>query len=285
MTDTATTTPAPTAPTSVSISLDMLTSKVTDIKAIDSQIAAASGSADETRKAVISQLTDGVADKVQSLLPQMLSQLKGLDPATLLGILTAFPSAVSTELEPITNKLVDDAVASQAASNPTVDVNALKEKRKAEVELFRAIKTMLGSLGVDVSTVEEPKRAGGGRTGGTGTSKSGKNKENYQFTMDGKNRPSSQNTFSSLAYYSTEGYFMTGDDAFTLKEEKDSRLGASQLRALLVAAGINYGADDTWEYTLPNGKKIGAVRMAPEAETPTETTDTAPVAEPAAATA
>lgn len=284
MTDTST---APAAPQSISISVDMLTSKVADIKTIDSQIAAASGSVEETRKAIVAQITGAVQDKVNALLPQMIAQMKALDPATLLGILDAFPAAASTELEPITSKLVDDSVTQATASNPEVDVNSLKEKRKAEVELFRAIKTMLGSLGVkEALAIEEPKRSGGGRTGGVSSAKSGKNKENYQFTMDGKDRPPSQNTFSSLAYYVTVGLKMTGNDVATLTTEgatKDDRLSSEQFRAVLTNYGVNYGEADTWEISLPNNKKVGARRVTPVAE-PAGETAAAPV-EPVAATA
>ena len=74
--------------------------------------------------------------------------------------------------------------------------------------------------------------------------------------MDGSPRPPSQNSISSLTFYSTvncEGG--QGDPP---------RWTTAQLKEFLAAQGVNWGQDDEWSVELPNGKVISARRFTEE---------------------
>lgn len=264
----------------VTISVDQLQERANRITEIDSKIAAASGNDSQIRKALIEEMLSQNAEPVTSLYDSVIGQFKSLDGPVLVGLVAKLEEAMKGELKTLTDSVVDEKVKAQA-STEGVDVNALKEQRKQEVELFRALYTMLDSLGLDVSEIKEPKRSGGGRPAGSGGGKSGKNKEGYRFSIDGKDRPDSQNSFSSLAYYATEGLkdpVEAGGEITTAAEGEKSRLTSKALRTWLEQQGVKYGEQDTWEIKLPNGKVIGARReVQPETPAGDVTPEEAPV--------
>lgn len=262
----------------ISLSVGALETLSKQIAEQDTQIAAATGSEAQIKRAFIDQVVAENADAVNTVLEKVLAQLSKLDTNILVGLTSRLEDSLKTEFAP----KIDAYVAEQVKDTAKVsdeELAKLKEARKTLVEQDKAIRTILASVGLDTSSVPEPKRGGGRPAGsGTGTPKSGKNKENYQFTMDGKDRPASQNTFSSLSYYATIGI----PKALNVEGAKDDdRWGAKQLKEFLVSNGVNFGADDTWEVELPNKRKIGARRMPVEASVETPAAE-APTPEPVA---
>lgn len=259
---------AKTATGEISLSIGALEDLSKKIAEADTQIAAATGSEAQIKKAYVEQVVAENAEAVGKVLARVIEQLQKLDTNILVGLTSRLEETLKTEFAP----KIDEYVSSQVKDTAKVsddELTKLKEARKALVEQDKAIRTILSSFGLDTSTVPEPKRGGGrpaGSTSGSGA-KSGKNKENYQFTMDGKDRPSSQNTFSSLAYYATTGV----PKALGQSEKEDDRWGAKQLKEFLASQNVKFGEDDTWEVTLPNNRKIGARRL-PVTEAPAEAT-------------
>lgn len=237
----------------ISVSLDQLEEIAKAITEIDTQITAASGSEAQVRKGIAQGLASENAEQVDGIVGQVLSQFETLDVPVLAGLLDRLEDSLKEKFNERINTYIDERVKASGTGSD-VDVAALREARKAKVESFRALKTILDTFGVETESVPEPKRAAGRPAGSGGGSKSGKNKEGYQYSMDGKDRPPSQNSFSSLAYYATEGCAGT--------EDKPERWGAQQLKDFLKANGVNFGQDETFEVKLPNGRVIGARRVA-----------------------
>jgi hypothetical protein len=268
----------------ISLSTDQLLESQGRIAEIDAKIAQATGNDQQARKAAIEAMTAENAETVNGFMDSLMGQLNKLEGPVLVAFTNRLNEALTEDLKEMTEKVINDRVASTATVKPE-DVDKLKEQRKAELETFRATRLLLLSVGfitAEDPQFQEPKRAGGGRPAGSGGAKSGKNKENYQFYMDGKERPPSQNSFSSLAFYATEG-LAADEDGSNVRTEKDSKLGAKQLKKFLADNGVQFGEQDEWEVTLPNGKKIGAKRVAPTADAePTEPeVATEPTPEPA----
>lgn len=258
----------------VSISLEMLETQANEIKEIDSKITAAGGNDAAARKAVIDEILTANKESVDSSFANLMESFKAAPPELLVGLMARLEEAMKADLKTMTDSVVDERVKANAGEQ--VNVDALKETRKAKIEAFRALRTILESLGVKTEAIEEPKRSGGGRpsgSGGSSSQKTGRNKEQYRYTMDGKDRPVSQNSFSSLAYYATTG--MAEDGTKALKADgtvdSDSRMSAGALKTYIAANGVNFPTDEKWELELANGKKIGAYRWAPVEETPAET--------------
>lgn len=260
------------AQSKVTIDIDALAAIGAEIAAIDTQISAASGSEAAVRKSIAANLATEHASEIDAIVNKLLPELQKLDVPVLAGLLDRLPEAMAEEFEPKVKELIDTKV-TEATSGAKADLAGLRETRKAKLEAFKALRSILDQFQIDTSSVPEPKRGGGrpaGSGGGGGSAKSGKNKQNYRFFMDGEKRPKSQNTMSSLAYYSTQGCAGT--------EEKPERWSTSQLTDFLVEQGITPTAegDDTWEVTLPNGRVISARRLDPELDPEIFADDEAP---------
>lgn len=277
-------TPSPT----MTISADALQTLLTKITEYDSKISAASGNDTAARKAFIEEITNANADEVNGMVTNLMEQLAALEGPVLVGLVTRLTDRFKTELEPQVNTWVDAEFPKQTPGD-TADVPALKEARKALMDQFKALRTVLDTFSIPNEHIPDPKRTGGGRPAGSTNSgssvKNGANKEKYRYVLDGKDRPGSQNTFSALAYYATDGCATDGS----------KRWGSKRLKEFLGENGIKFGEDDSWEVELPNKKKIGARRLtdsdlvefgidpnaAPEQKngsTETPATETAPVA-------
>lgn len=244
------------------LSIEALQETAGQIAELDTRIAAASGNDSQAKKALVDRIVVENSDKVTSILDKVVAQLSKLDGDVLVGLTTALQDRIKAEFQPKVDSFVTEQLAATQGTSKE-EVEGLRATRKTLVEKDKAIRTLLESFGLDISSVPEPKRGGGRPAGsGSGTAKSGKNKENYQFTMDGKDRPPSQNTFSSLAYYATDGI----PKALGQSEDAKERWGSKQLKAFLAEQGVTFGEQDEWEVTLPNNRKIGARRMP--AETP-----------------
>lgn len=249
--------------TSVQINADALSDLAGKIGELDTKIASASGNDSAARKSFIEQVTNEHADDVNTLISNLLEQLKAKEPVILVGLVTRLNEALKTDLEPVVNTWVD-AEFPKTKVDSTVDVGALKEERKSQLTLFKALREVLNTFKIKNDHIPDPKRSGGGRpigstTGSGADSKTGLNKEGYRYLLDGKKRPKSQNSLSSLCYYSTEGVpaKLNPDDKAPPK-----RMSTKELKGYLKEHNIDFGPQDTWEIELPNGKKIGASRFS-----------------------
>lgn len=239
----------------VKIDISQLEGIAGDIASLDAQISATSGSDAQVKKSISERLATENADKVEQVVTGLVKSLESLDPGVKAGVVNRVETVLKDQFgEEIDTFLTAEVEKVTAGSKD--DVAKLREARKERLEAFKALKVILDSFGIDTSAVPEPKRSAGRRSGGGSSPKTGKNKEGYRYSLDGKDRPNSQNTFSSLAYYSTMGCAGT--------EEKPDRWGVKQLKEHLAESGVNFGEDDTWEVELPNGHKIGARRFTDE---------------------
>lgn len=249
------------------ISIDALKELHEQLSGLDAQIAAAGGNEAAARKAVLEQLVSENQDSVDKVLTQLRGILDGAEPALLAGLTERINTTLTEVYKPKIDEYVKGQVEERTKGNKD-NVTALKESRKALVERDKALRTILTTFDIDVSEVPEPKRGGGRPAGsGGGSGKSGRNRENYRFSIDGKARPDSQNSLSSVTFYATAGC----PKALGKSEDEKMKWGTQELKDFLAEQGVKYGEDDTWEVTLPNGKKVGAVREAAPAEGETQT--------------
>lgn len=272
MSDTATET------ASVQINAEALQNLATKINEMDTTLASASGNDSAARKSFIEQVTSKHSDEVDGLVASLIEQLKGKEPELLVGLVNRLNESLKTDLEPVVNGWVDiEFPKTKVDSN--VDVAALKEERKSQITLFKALREVLNTFKIKNDHIPDPKRSGGGRpvgsTTGSGEGKSGLNKENYRYWLDGKKRPKSQNGISSLCYYSTEGVPAKLDPE---NKAPRKRWSTKELKDFLKNQGIDFGTQDEWEVELPNGKKIGATRFSDADKVEFGITDDAPAA-------
>lgn len=243
------------APPQIVLDLNTLKALGAEIAVFDEQITAATGSEAQMKNSVLTRVaTENDAD-VSRWLDSFVTELAKLETPVLAGFLHRFADVTNERFLGRIDELVN-AELSKLKANVAGTVEPLKEQRKAKFNLFQAMRAILEQSGADVSSVPVPKRsAGGGRSSGGGSGRSGSratgwNTDELRFTMDGKNRPPSQNTFSSLAYYATMGCAGT--------EEAPDRWGAPELRTFLESKGAKIEKGATWEVELPNGTKVGA---------------------------
>lgn len=241
----------------IQISVDSLRDLATQISELDTQIASASGSDAAAKKAIVEQVTTENAEQVDGMLNDLITSISEQDTRILVGLVTRLEERLKTELAP----KVDEFVTAELQRTQSVgkeQVDGLKQKRKELLDRFKALRQVLESFSMDVSSVPEPKRGGGGRPAGSGGGKgaSGSNKENYRYLIDGKPSPKSQNKFSSVAFYATHGVPKALDS-----NANTDRWSTDQLRDFLKEQGVDFPNVDEWEVTLPNGKKVGARRM------------------------
>lgn len=262
---TVSTTEAPTTPPAeekkVTIDLASLQELGSKINEIDTSISAATGSEAAVRKSISAGFASENAEEIEKIVATLLPQFGKLEVPVLAGLLDRLPEAMLEEYEPKVKELIDAQVET-ATAGAKGDLTKLREERKAKVDAFKALKSILEQFQIDTSSVPDPKRGGGRPAGsGGGAAKTGRNKENYRYSMDGENRPPSQNTMSSLAYYSTMGCAGTA--------EKPERWSTQQLKDFLVEQGVTWGleGDDTWQVELPNKRVIAARRLDPAVDT------------------
>jgi hypothetical protein len=240
----------------VTIDISQLEGLSSEIGTIDTQISAATGSEAAIKKATAERLASENSDQVDGIVTQVVTELRKLPVNVLVGVVDSIGDSIDDEFSAPINEFLKEEVAKVTAGSKE-DVAGLRENRKAKVEEFRALKTILETFQIDTSSVPEPKRSAG-RSSSGGASKTGLNKDRYRFTLDGKDRPDSQNSISSLAFYATPG---CGEGS---TEEKPEKWSTAQLKEYLASNGVNFGADDEFSVTLPNGKVVGAHRMTDE---------------------
>jgi hypothetical protein len=256
------------AGTQVMISADELQKLADQLKGLDAKIASASGNDASARKAWVEQLISQNAETVNGIASSVVEQLGELDLPVLVGLLTRLEERLKADLAP----KVEAYVAEEFPKTQTTskdEVEGLRNQRKELTTSFRALREVLNAFGIKSDHIEEPKRSGGGRPAGSGggSTKSGSNKEGYRYLIDGNPRPKSQNSFSSVAFYSTtncpakvmESEGKTADEIKAANPRP--RWTAGELKTYLQEQHVNFGEDDAFEVTLPNGKKVSARRF------------------------
>lgn len=278
MSNTETTAVPPAPQGAVTLDPSVLENMGKEIAALDEQISAASGSEAAIRNSVLNGYATESAQEVDSLIAQLLPQFGQIaeqKPAALIGLMTRLPEAMEEAFKPVVEQLVDNKVR-ELTSNSNTNVAPLREQRKAKVENFKAMRTVLDQFGIKTDHIPDPKR-GGGRSAGSGsgssTQKTGWNKDQYRYLIDGKPQSITQNTFSAWVFYATEGCVTADgieDPELRAKREEElkknpERWGVEQMREFLSQNGVKTGppgeGQDSWEVTLPNGKKVGARRL------------------------
>lgn len=270
MSDTATTEAAPAPAASVSLDVSMLEGMARNIALLDEQIAGISGSEAAVRKSVVARITAEKAEQVAELTKRLVEQLSRLkeNPALLVAVIEALPEALGEEFQGYIDEVIGSEV-KKVLEGSKGQVEPLKEQRKAALEQFKAMRTVLEQYKVDVSSVPIPTRArgrsGGGSSGST-SQRTGMNPEQYRYHINGKPQPISQNTFSSTAFYATTGCVTSDDPEVQAKlNEKPEKWGTQELRDFVKAQGVTVGkpgeGDDTWEVTLPNKTVVSARRL------------------------
>lgn len=264
------------------LSLDNLQANATKIADLDTRIAAATGNEASVKKALAEKLANDHAEQVNTFVEKVIAGVNKLPEEVVVGLTFRLSQSIETTFGAKVEQFLESQVKNTVAASEE-QIEKIKAERKSLVEIDKALRLILDSYGMDVSTVPEPKKGGGRPAGSTsaGAPKSGKNKEGYRYIMDGKERPNSQNTFSSLAYFSTKGVPKALNDT----EKADARWGVKQLRDFLDSSGVKFGQDDTWEIKLPNGRSIGARRMTPAEQAEVDATEEETPAEPTTAEA
>lgn len=267
------------SPQQVMIDADALAEYGRQIAELDAKIASASGSDTVAKKAFVEQLITNNADQVNSITDNLISQLGEVDLPVLAGLLTKLEERLKADLAP----KVEDYVNTEFPKTQTTskeDVEGLKVQRKELLVQFKALREVLNTFKIPNDHVPDPKRSGGGRpagSGGGGSSKTGANKEGYRYFIDGKKRPRTQNSFSSVAFYATDGIpalqlkeKLTAEgadpaDVETKAKAAPKKLPTKDLKDFIVQeTGADFGTLDEWEVTLPNGKKVSARRYTDE---------------------
>lgn len=243
--------------TEVNISIDNLEKVVSDIAEIDTKIGAATGSDAAVRKSLAEGFAADNAEQIDGYVTQFVDNLKQAPTPFVIGLRNRLETVLSEEFDEVTKEFLDAAV-KKASAGSDEDVSKLREARKAMLENYKSLRTILETFGVDVSSVPEPKRSAGRSSSGGGAARTGRNKEGYRFILDGKDRPNSQNTISSLAFYATVGCPLAQGVEGAKESDKWS---TKQLKDFLAQNGVNYGPDDEWSVTLPNKSVIGARRL------------------------
>lgn len=238
------------------LSIESLQEIAEEIKEIDTKIAAATGTDAAARKAVMEQAATEHSDDVDKEFKRIVAYFdKQENAALLVGLVSKVEQFLKEQLKERIDAYVEEQLKNQAGDK--IDVEALREARKALVTKDQAVRSILTASGWDLSDApESPKRSAGRGTSGGAGARSGKNKEGYVFYMDGKRRPSSQNALSSLAFYSTTHL----NDAGEKVDDAKAHWTTERLKGFLGEQGVLYGEDDKWEISLPNGRKIAAVR-------------------------
>lgn len=238
--------------------------QITDL---DARIAAASGSDAAGKKAWIEKLISDNQSDVDGYASSIIEQIGNLDLPLLVGLVTKLEERMKADLQPKVDEFVNTEY---PKTKTTEDVNGLRETRKELLVQFKALRAVLDSFGINTTHIEDPKRSNsGGRPSGGGGgagSKSGSNKEGYRYAIDGKDRPRSQNSFSSVAFYATNDVPAILAKQNGVSEEDAKKLpkkwGATELKNFLKEqTGAEFGTLDEWTVTLPNNKVVSARRF------------------------
>lgn len=236
----------------IQVTPEALMAKYQEIAAIDEQLAAASGSTNVGKRALANSLMTDNTEVWQSLASQVVEVFKGVeDVETLVAAYTGVVETLKNEF----SKSVDEYLEKQVAENQT-ETPDLNETQIAELEQqgrelreqYNALRSILDMFKMDIAHVPVPKRLSGSR-GPRGP----RTLSSFDYFIDGTERSKSQNSLSSIA--STVCSDIQTPEGHTWKTKN--------LRDFLVEKGLDINnPPDEWEFTLPNGKVIKAVKNA-----------------------
>jgi hypothetical protein len=258
VTDTAT--QAAPAPQQAVVDLASLQSLAQQIQQVDEKLAAAQGNEAAMKQSVVDRHISENQAAVDQVLGVLLPQIENeLPPPVRVAVYFALPKALEEALAGPIDELINAQVA-EMAKGVKENVDPLKLQRKELVDTFKAMEAILSHLKIDTSSVPLPRRSGGrpsGSGGGGGSAKSGKNRENKRYIVNGNPMAVSQNSISSTAWYSSMG---------CVPGPPPDRWTTAQFKEFLTSQGINFapGGDETWKVTLPNGKVVEARPLDPE---------------------
>lgn len=193
-----------------------------------------------------------------------------IDTAAVVKIGDSFDDvdAILESIKARMSQIMDEAVTAKMAEDKTAtgaDLSALRDLFKTKREAALAMQTLLVSIGIDdAATVAIPTLKGTGAVGTGGTSKvSG---QQFYRVVEGTRRdqPTSQNKFSSLAYYF--GAAIMG---------QENRPSTGELEAFLVSKGVTPKGGTAWSYQVSDdftvGMDVNEAAEAADEEAPAET--------------
>jgi hypothetical protein len=243
--------------TGISVTPEKLQEKYNEIKELDEQLDAASGSESAGKRALGNQLASEYETQWKKSADNLVNTLQKIeDPSQKAGVFTGILNHVNSILkEEIDNFLAAEVATRQSEMVPVSaeDLQALTDSRKTNVEQYRALRQILEMFGQDVSTIPEPKK----RTGARGK-RGPRVLTGFDFAIDGAVRSSSQNNLSSIANTVTSDLNWKTIDLRNFLEEKLAETGHS----------LQNPPVEGFEFTLPNGKVLTATpgEEAPEDE-------------------
>lgn len=229
----------------INVSADALMEKYQEIAKMDEIIAAASGNDAAGKRAIANSIATETENKWAPTVEQILDAFTKLDENTLVGAFTGLTSRMKERYGETVDKYLEiqkEARKSDAPSVSEEELNATLASRREAVEQYKALRGILVTFGRDVSHVPEPKKHTGSR-GKRGPRVFSK----FVFSIDGVERPASQNNLSSIANS-------------VCKDCSETGWKVADLKAFLQAQGLDLENPSDFSYELPNGKTISGVK-------------------------
>lgn len=246
----------------ISVTPDTLRAKFDEIDAIDSKLDSVSGGADSGKRALANQIASETSASWKKVADNLVTNLGKIeDPNDLTGAVTGLIKAVNDSFKESIDKYLTEQVEARKSDAPAVsdsEIDELTSSRKELVDQYKALRQILEMFGNDVSAIPEPKK----RTGSRGK-RGPRVLTNYSFSVDGKERTSSQNSLSSIANTVCS----------------DLNWKTLDLKNWLGEQGLDFqNPPEEFSYTLPNGKVLSAVAVEVD-DDEVDDTETAPEAE------
>lgn len=228
---------------SVNVSLDSLKDVAGEISAIDEKLDA--GSPNAGKRAIKNSLVNSLStnEEVQGAVSQLTGWLKGIEDeeartAAYLTFVRSLNDEFGDDVDAFVEKQVKENKTDVAAPSDE-EVAKLTDARKDLKKKYDALKGVLEMVGVDVSSVPEPKirRGGKGPRGPRVTSQ-------FQYAVNGENLPEADNSLTTIG--------------------KRVGMSTKDLKAFLKENGVSLEkgkVTNDWNVTLPNGTAVSGTRF------------------------